>query len=352
MSAPQELGDASQEGYILVTGGAGYIGSHTLVELFQDEASPKNVVVLDNFSNSTPLVFDRMERLTGRKVEYIKGDLTRKEDIEGVFERYAIRVVMHFAGLKSVGESAREPLKYYQHNVAGTLNLMECMRKHRVYQMVFSSSATVYGYPDRLPIQEDASIGALNPYGRTKEQVEYILKDIAASEPGWRIIMLRYFNPAGGHPSGLMGEDPRGPPNNIAPFVAQVACGIRPKVMIFGDDYDTVDGTGVRDFIHIVDLARGHVAALKHLGRVCGCVPYNLGTGRGYSVLELVQMMRKVSGRDIPVEVVGRRAGDVGEVLADGEKAKREMGWEATKGLEEICQDNWRWQSQNPNGYE
>ncbi|KAF9981794.1 hypothetical protein BGZ75_006867 [Mortierella antarctica] len=344
---------------ILVTGGAGFIGSHTVVELL---TLGKRLVIIDNLCNSSEEALHRAQVLAHNKGSLVfhKVDLLDAEGMERVFELYRFSACIHFAGLKAVGESSQVPLGYYQTNVTGTLNLVQLLQKYNCRNLIFSSSATVYGLPvSDAPIKEDAPTGALNPYGRTKQYVEEILRDIAASEPNrWNIILLRYFNPVGAHESGMIGEDPNGIPNNLMPFVSQVAIGRRPVINVFGGDYDTPDGTGVRDYIHIVDLARGHVAALSKIellqtsgSRTMGCVPYNLGSGIGYSVMDMIQTMSKSVGRALPYQIVGRRAGDVGLVVADPTLSERELGWRAEKTLQDMCDDLWRWQSQNPEGY-
>ncbi|KAF9566433.1 hypothetical protein EC968_003744 [Mortierella alpina] len=345
--------------FILVTGGAGFIGSHTVVELL---TLGKRLVIIDNLCNSSEEALHRAQVLAHNKGSLVfhKVDLLDAEGMERVFELYRFSACIHFAGLKAVGESSQVPLGYYQTNVTGTLNLVQLLQKYNCRNLIFSSSATVYGLPvSDAPIKEDAPTGALNPYGRTKQYVEEILRDIAASEPNqWNIILLRYFNPVGAHESGMIGEDPNGIPNNLMPFVSQVAIGRRPVINVFGGDYDTPDGTGVRDYIHIVDLARGHVAALSKIellqtsgSRTMGCVPYNLGSGIGYSVMDMIQTMSKSVGRALPYQIVGRRAGDVGLVVADPTLSERELGWRAEKTLQDMCDDLWRWQSQNPEGY-
>ena len=333
---------------ILLTGGAGYIGSHTCVELLR---AGEDVVVLDNLVNSSPEALRRIERITGKTVESIVGDVRDSSQLRRVFAQYPIEAVVHFAGLKAVGESSQKPLLYYQNNVVGTVNLLDAMREAGVRTLVFSSSATVYGDPQRLPLTEDHPLAPTNPYGRTKLMIEDILRDLAHSESDWRIALLRYFNPVGAHESGLIGEDPRGQPNNLMPYVARVAVGVYPSLKIFGDDYATPDGTGVRDYIHVVDLATGHLAALAKLRSEGGLVTANLGTGKGCSVLEIVAAFAAVSGREIPYEVVDRRPGDVAICYADVSLAGKLLGWRASRDLRQMCVDNWRWQSQNPAGY-
>lgn len=334
--------------HILVTGGAGYIGSHTVVELL---SAGHTVTVADNLSNSSEESLRRVEQITGKKVGFHKVDVCDKPALDKLFAGNKFDAVIHFAGLKAVGESVVKPLEYYRNNIGSTLTLCEVMRAHDVKKMIFSSSATVYGTPSELPLKETSRVGVgiTNPYGQTKYMIEQILRDIAAADPGWQISLLRYFNPIGAHPSGLIGEDPNGMPNNLPPYVSQVAVGKLDKVRIFGDDYDTPDGTGVRDYIHVVDLARGHMAALEHL--TAGTQTYNLGTGSGVSVLEIIKAFSDASGRDIPYEVVARRPGDIATCYADCAKAKTELGWQTEKSLLDACTDAWRWQSQNPNGY-
>jgi UDP-glucose 4-epimerase len=333
---------------ILVTGGAGYIGSHTLIELLQ---AGHRVVVYDNLGNSSPEALARVEEITGEKVVLVEADICDRQSLDQVFGAYKFDAVIHFAGLKAVGESVEIPLSYYRNNFHGTLTLCEAMSAAGVKSLVFSSSATVYGDPQSLPIREDAATGATNPYGRTKLFIEEMLRDLHASDPQWRIAILRYFNPVGAHPSGLIGEDPRGIPNNLFPFIAQVAIGERDFVSVFGDDYQTADGTGVRDYIHVVDLACGHLCALQRLVRREGCLTVNLGTGRGYSVLEMINAFAAVSGRNIPYRIVERRAGDIASCYADPSLALKELEWSAAKGLDEMCRDGWKWQSDNPQGY-
>ncbi|MEN8151069.1 MAG: UDP-glucose 4-epimerase GalE [Planctomycetota bacterium] len=333
---------------ILVTGGAGYIGSHTTLELLD---RGHDVVVIDNLANSSEESLRRVRDLTGRDVDFVKADLLDEAAVDGLFADHDFAAVIHFAGLKAVGESTRIPLTYYRNNVAGTVVLLEAMKRHAVRSLVFSSSATVYGEPASVPITEDFPLSATNPYGRTKLMIEEILTDLAAAEEGWHLVLLRYFNPVGAHPSGRIGEDPRGIPNNLMPYIMQVAAGRHPHVRVFGDDYDTPDGTGVRDYIHVVDLARGHLAALDILAETDGAVAVNLGTGRGYSVLEMLAAAEKASGREIPREIVARRPGDIGECYADPSLSERALGWRATRDLETMAADAWRWQSENPEGY-
>ena len=334
---------------ILVTGGAGYIGSHTTVELLE---AGYDVVIVDNFSNSSKASLDRVQTLTGKKFKFYLADLCDKPALQEVFEKEKISSVIHFAALKAVGESVEIPLRYYANNLNGTLNLCDLMIEHGVSNFVFSSSATVYGDPDQIPIREDFSIRPTNPYGHTKAMIEQILIDVQAANPEWNVVILRYFNPVGAHPSGLIGESPNGIPNNLMPFISQVAVGRLNKLMVFGNDYDTIDGTGVRDYIHIVDLAKGHLAALNKMKSNPGLGIYNLGTGRGYSVMEVLNAFSTASGREISFEVVGRRSGDIAESYADPSKANRELNWQAEFGIEKMCEDTWRWQSMNPNGYD
>ena len=332
---------------ILVTGGAGYIGSHTVVELYKNNFE---VVIYDNFNNSSIEVIKRLEYITKCKIDYINGDIRDKDTLEKVFRDNNITSVIHFAGLKAVGDSVSNPLEYYDNNVHGTLVLLDVMKKYNCKNIIFSSSATVYGSPDNVPILENSPLRCTNPYGRTKLFIEEILRDIEISD-NFKIIILRYFNPGGAHESGLIGEDPSGVPNNIMPFVTQVAVGKRDYLSIFGDDYDTIDGTGVRDYIHITDLANGHVKALKILDKITNSVAINLGSGRGYSVLELVKSFEKASGKTIKYEIKDRRAGDIAECFADCSYAKEILNWEAEKDIMDICKDAWKWQNNNPNGY-
>ncbi|MCP4572853.1 MAG: UDP-glucose 4-epimerase GalE [bacterium] len=333
---------------ILVTGGAGYIGSHTCVELLR---AGYEVVVVDNLDNSTEESLRRVREITGKDLEFNRVDICDRESLEGVFARHEFAAVIHFAGLKAVGESAKIPLRYYANNVGGTLVLMDVMAEHGCFDMVFSSSATVYGDPERVPITEDMPLSVTNPYGRTKLMIEDVLRDACAADERWRALLLRYFNPVGAHPSGRIGEDPRGLPNNLMPYVMQVAVGKLEKVSVFGDDYPTGDGTGVRDYIHVVDLALGHVAALDRLADFAGCTPVNLGTGRGYSVLEMIKAAEQAADREIPYEVVDRRPGDIATCWADPASAAEKLGWRAERGLTEMCADHWRWQNGNPEGF-
>lgn len=335
---------------ILVTGGAGYIGSHTCVELME---AGHELVVVDNLDNSSYEAIVRVQELTGKELVFYEVDLQDRPKLSEIFNEHPFDAVVHFAGLKAVGESVQVPLRYYRNNLVGTLNLLELMGEAGVRDLVFSSSATVYGEPKTVPITEDADLGPKNPYGRTKLYIEEMCRDVSGVPDGgsWRIILLRYFNPVGAHPSGRIGEDPSGIPNNLMPFIMQVAVGRREKLKVFGDDYPTKDGTGVRDYIHVVDLAHGHVAALDNLASVNGCVAINLGTGRGYSVLEMVAAAERASGRDIAYEVTSRRPGDAAVVFADPTRAQEVLGWKAERGIDEICADSWRWQSSNPDGY-
>ena len=334
---------------ILVTGGAGYIGSHTCVELI---GAGHSVAVLDNLSNSKEESLARVRKITGVDFPFYQADLLDKPGLARIFDERPIDAVVHFAGLKAVGESVSQPLRYYHNNVTGTLNLCRAMGDHGVRNLVFSSSATVYGEPSRVPISEDFPLQATNPYGRSKLMIEEILKDLHGSDPGWNIALLRYFNPVGAHASGLIGEDPNDIPNNLMPFVSQVAIGKLPVLSVFGNDYPTHDGTGVRDYIHVVDLATGHLHALEKLATNPGVVAYNLGTGRGYSVLDMVKAFEKASGRKVAYKIVPRRAGDIASCYADPSKALWELGWKASRGIDEMCEDTWRWQSMNPGGYE
>lgn len=334
---------------ILVTGGAGYIGSHTCVELLE---AGYEVVVVDNLSNSKVIALERVEKITGKKIKFYEIDLLDKERLEEVFAQEKIDSVIHFAGLKAVGESVSIPLKYYHNNLTGTFYLCELMKKYGVKNLVFSSSATVYGDPASIPISEEFPLSATNPYGRTKLMIEEILRDLYVADKTWNIAILRYFNPVGAHTSGTIGEDPNGIPNNLVPYISQVAVGKLKQLKVFGNDYKTVDGTGVRDYIHVVDLAKGHIKALQKLDNEhIGVREYNLGTGHGYSVLQVVEAFAKASGREIPYQIVERRPGDIAECYARPERAKNELGWEANKTIEDMCADSWRWQSENPEGY-
>ena len=334
---------------VLVTGGAGYIGSHTCVELMQ---AGHEVVVLDNLCNSDVAVFERIARIVGKPPQFARSDVRDRGALREILARHGFDAVIHFAGLKAVGESVEKPIEYYDNNVQGALSLCRAMAEVGPGVLVFSSSATVYGNASSVPIREDAPLGPINPYGQSKWMVERILADVAVSDPSrWRIALLRYFNPVGAHPSGLIGEDPHGIPNNLMPNIAQVAVGVRDRLRVFGSDYPTRDGTGIRDFIHVVDLARGHIAALETLQRERRGFTVNLGTGRGISVLEAVRAFERASGRVIPIERVARRAGDVAESYADPSLAERTLGWKAVHGLDDMCRDAWRWQSMNPHGY-
>ncbi len=333
---------------ILATGGAGYIGSHTCVELLQ---AGYDVVVVDNLSNSKVESLERVERITRRSLFFHRVDMLDKAALASVFHSHHIDAVIHFAGLKAVSESTRIPLRYYQNNITGTLTLCEVMKEFGVQTIVFSSSATVYGNPQRVPITEDFPLSPANPYGRTKLMIEDILRDLRASDYGWQVALLRYFNPVGAHESGAIGEDPNGIPNNLFPYISQVAIGKLKEVSVFGDDYPTPDGTGVRDYIHVMDLSRGHLKALEELRTKPGLTTYNLGTGRGYSVLEVISAFSQVCGKPIPYKIVGRRAGDVACCFADPSLAHQNLDWRATRGIEEMCADTWRWQVANPNGY-
>ena len=333
---------------ILVTGGAGYIGSHTLIELINNNFE---VVVIDNLANSSRESLRRVEQITGHEIPFIEADVRDQSALDDIFTTYDIDSVIHFAGLKAVGESVAKPLEYYDNNLVSTMTLLEAMREHNVKQLVFSSSATVYGNPSELPLRETSTVGVglTNPYGKTKYMIEQIIQDYCAADPTFEATILRYFNPIGAHQSGQIGEDPNGIPNNLLPYVAQVAVGKLQSVGVFGDDYDTPDGTGVRDYIHVVDLARGHVAALQHMK--AGTNVYNLGTGSGTSVLEIIKAFSKACSRDLPYEIKPRRAGDIAACYADCSKAERELGWRAELSIEQACADSWRWQSQSPNGF-
>lgn len=336
---------------ILVTGGAGYIGSHTCVELLQ---AGHDVTVFDNFYNSRPESLERVQRITGKQLRIIRGDIRDREALVTALRESGAQAVIHFAGLKAVGESVHQPLSYYDNNVVGSLRLLEAMDICGVKMLVFSSSATVYGDPQRLPLTEDHPLSATNPYGQTKLTVEHILRDVQHSDSSWRIGILRYFNPVGAHASGLIGEDPQGPPNNLMPFVAQVAVGRRPHLNVFGNDYPTKDGTGVRDYIHVVDLAIGHLKALAALERAThqtDCLTVNLGTGTGYSVLEIVRAFEQASGKRVAYTIAPRRPGDVAACYADPNKAVALLGWHASRSLADMCADTWKWQSLNPQGY-
>jgi UDP-glucose 4-epimerase len=334
--------------HVLLTGGAGYIGSHTYIELLAAGFKP---VIFDNFYNAKPEVLNRIATITGQAAEYVQGDVRDAAALKALFQRYNFSAVIHFAGLKAVGESVEKPLMYYDNNVVGTQRLLEAMQDAGVKNLVFSSSATVYGDPHAVPITEDFPLSATNPYGRSKLMVEDIVRDIFKADSSWNFALLRYFNPVGAHISGLIGEDPQGIPNNLMPFVAQVAVGKLEKLSVFGNDYPTPDGTGVRDYIHVVDLARGHVKALQKLATAPGLVTVNLGTGVGYSVLDMVKAFEKASGKAVPYKIVPRRAGDIAACYANPASALAVLGWQAEKTLDDMCQDSWKWQSQNPNGF-
>ncbi|WP_426449003.1 UDP-glucose 4-epimerase GalE [Paenibacillus sp. S-38] len=333
---------------ILVTGGAGYIGSHTCVELLQ---AGQSIVVVDNLSNSKMESLERVRELTGQDFRFYEVDLLDKEKLGSVFAENEIDAVIHFAGLKAVGESVAQPLRYYENNITGTLNLCEQMQKHGVKKLVFSSSATVYGMSEQVPITEASPLSATNPYGRSKLIIEEILRDLHVSDPSWSIALLRYFNPIGAHASGRIGEDPNGIPNNLLPYITQVAVGKLQELRVFGSDYPTVDGSGVRDYIHVCDLAAGHLRAVEKVRSTTGVEAYNLGTGKGYSVLEVIRAFEEASGQKVPYAVVDRRPGDVAVCYADPAKAREELQWTAQRGIEEMCADAWRWQTGNPNGY-
>ena len=336
-------------GKILVTGGAGYIGSHTVVELIDNGY---DVVVVDNLSNSSKESLSRVEKITGAQVKFYENDIADMDAMDKIFVENDIDAVIHFAGLKAVGESVEKPLEYYKNNISGTLNMCEVMRKHGVKNIIFSSSATVYGDPETVPITEECPKGVCtNPYGWTKSMLEQILMDFNVADPEWNVILLRYFNPIGAHKSGMIGEDPNGIPNNLMPYITKVATKQLEKLNVFGDDYPTPDGTGVRDYIHVVDLAKGHVKALEKIVENPGVKIYNLGTGKGYSVLEVVKNFEEASGVEIPYVIAPRRAGDIAECYADASLAKEELGWEAEFGIKEMCADSWNWQKNNPSGY-
>ena len=341
----------NQSKKILVTGGAGYIGSHTLIELIAAGFTP---VVYDNLSNSSPASLARVQQIVGQSIEFIEGDILDTQLLAKTFAAHDFTAVIHFAGLKAVGESVAKPLWYYQNNVAGTLNLLDAMTNAQVKNLIFSSSATVYGDPEALPIVESSPRSATNPYGQSKLMIEYMLEDLAKSDNHWQLISLRYFNPIGAHHTGTIGENPNGIPNNLMPYVSQVAVGKLPQLSVFGNDYDTVDGTGVRDYIHVIDLAKGHVAALQYLEHQTelGFEPINLGTGKGTSVLELVNAFIKTTGQPVPYSIAPRRPGDIASCYASSDKAKHLLGWQAQFDIERMCADTWRWQSQNPNGYD
>lgn len=333
---------------VLVTGGAGYIGSHTCIEMIQ---AGYDVVVVDNLDNSSEEALHRVEKIVGRKIKFYEKDVRDKDALRKIFSENEIESVIHFAGLKAVGESCRLPIKYYDNNLISTLYLLEVMEEFGVKRLVFSSSATVYGVATEMPLTEGMPLGAINPYGKTKYFIEEMLRDLYTADNGWSIALLRYFNPIGAHKSGTIGEDPRDIPNNLMPYISQVAVGRLEKLNVFGDDYDTVDGTGVRDYIHVVDLAAGHVKATDWVMANTGCEPFNLGTGKGCSVLQLKDAFEKASGVTIPYVIAARRDGDLGTVYANAAKAKKVLGWEAHYDIDEMCEDTWRWQKNNPNGY-
>ena len=333
---------------ILVTGGSGYIGSHTVLELLNKNYE---VVVVDNFSNSSFESIRRVQKITGKTVTFYEADIRDEEKMDEILSAHTIDAVIHFAAFKAVGESCRLPLKYYENNISGTVSLLKVLDKHNVKKIIFSSSATVYGDPERLPLDENCRLSTTNPYGSTKLMMENIMQDLWKADNAWNIILLRYFNPVGAHESGLIGEDPKGIPNNLMPFVAQVASGKLSCINVFGNDYDTPDGTGVRDYIHVVDLALGHIAAIENCND-SGVHIYNLGTGRGYSVLEMIHAFEKACGKTLPYKICERRPGDIASCYAAPDKAKTELKWEATHGIEEMCASQWKWQSGNPRGYE
>ena len=335
---------------VLVTGGAGYIGSHTVVEL---QNAGYDVVVLDNLSNASEKALDRVSKITGKPVKFYKADILDRDALNDIFDKETIESCIHFAGLKAVGESVVKPWEYYENNIAGTLTLVDVMRKNNVKNIIFSSSATVYGDPAQIPITEECPKGqCTNPYGWTKSMLEQVLTDIQKADPEWNVMLLRYFNPIGAHKSGTIGENPNGIPNNLMPYITQVAVGKLKELGVFGNDYDTPDGTGVRDYIHVVDLAKGHVKALKKIGENPGLAIYNLGTGKGYSVLDIVKNFEAATGVKIPYVIKPRRAGDIATCYCDASKAEKELGWKAENGIREMCEDSWRWQSNNPQGYE
>ena len=333
---------------ILVTGGAGYIGSHTVILLIE---AGYDIVIFDNFCNASKEAIKRVEKIVDKKIITLEGDVRSRNDLHEVFNRHKIDAVIHFAGLKAVGESVEQPLKYYDNNVNGTAVLCEVMAEHNCKSIVFSSSATVYGDPHTTPIDESFPLSATNPYGRSKLFVEEILRDLHVSDNSWKIVLLRYFNPVGAHESGTIGEDPNGIPNNLMPFIAQTAVGKREYLSIFGDDYNTHDGTGVRDYIHVMDLADGHVKAIDRIKDFTEVMTINLGTGKGYSVLDMVKAFEKASEKTVPYKIAPRRAGDIAKCFANPSYAKKILGWKAKKGIEEMCEDSWKWQSNNPNGY-
>lgn len=334
---------------ILVTGGAGYIGSHTIIELYK---AGHEVVVIDNLCNSSEKSLERVSGLTGKTIPFYKVDIRDRAGLDKVLDEHKVDACIHFAGLKAVGESVSKPYEYYENNIGGTLVLIDALRSHGCKNLIFSSSATVYGNPAVIPITEDCPKGhCTNPYGQTKSMLEEIFMDIQKADPEWNVVLLRYFNPIGAHESGLIGEDPNGIPNNLMPYITQVAVGKRPELGVFGDDYDTHDGTGVRDYIHVVDLAAGHVKALAAIERKCGLAVYNLGTGHGYSVLDVVTAFEKANGVKVPYSIKPRRPGDIATCYSDPAKAERELGWKAQFGIEDMCRDSWRWQKNNPDGY-
>ncbi len=334
---------------ILVTGGAGYIGSHTVIEL---QNAGYDVVVMDNLSNSSEVALERVQEITGKPLTFYKADILDREATEEIFSKEKIEAVIHFAGLKAVGESVQKPWEYYNNNITGTLILLDVMRKHNVKNIIFSSSATVYGEPEKVPVTEETPKGSCtNPYGWTKSMLEQILTDIQKADPAWNVILLRYFNPIGAHKSGKIGENPNGIPNNLMPYITQVAVGKLPKLGVFGNDYPTPDGTCIRDYIHVLDLATGHVKALERLKKNAGLDIYNLGTGIGYSVLDVIHNFEAATGITIPFEFKPRRAGDIPVNYSNADKAWKELGWKAQYGIKEMCEDSWRWQSSNPNGY-
>ena len=335
---------------VLITGGAGYIGSHVAVELLNKNYK---VIVYDNLTNSSKISLKRVEEITGKNIIFYEADILDEKKLSEVFEKENIDVVIHCAALKAVGESVKKPLEYYHNNISGTLSLLKIMRKYSCKNIIFSSSATVYGDPEKVPITEDFPKGiCTNPYGWTKSMMEQIMTDLQKSDPEWKVVLLRYFNPIGAHESGKIGEDPQGIPNNLLPYIAQVAVGKLDYLRVFGDDYDTVDGTGVRDYIHVVDLAKGHVLSVDKIDKLEGVSIINLATGNGYSVLEVLKAFEKACGKKISYKIVERREGDIAKCFADASKAYEVLGWKAEKGIDEMCEDSWRWQSQNPNGYE
>lgn len=334
---------------LLITGGAGYIGTHTIIELI---ATGHSVVVVDNLCNSSQVALQRVEKITGTSIPFYEADIRDNEALNVVLDKHSIDACIHFAGLKSVGESVAKPHEYYDNNIMGTLKLIDALRSHNIKNIIFSSSATVYGEPQTIPITEECPKGiCTNPYGWTKWMIEQMLTDLHTADPTYNIVLLRYFNPIGAHESGLIGENPNGIPNNLMPYITQVAVGKRDKLHVFGNDYDTPDGTGVRDYIHVVDLARGHVKALDAIKRNCGVAVYNLGTGKGYSVLDIVKAFETVNGIKIPYVIDPRRPGDIATCYSDPSKSQRELGWKAEYGIEEMCRDSWNWQRKNPAGY-